>query len=302
MARLDFDPKTRLGECKACGLVIELMAVPPAVKRVEASLAKATIARPIVTQRRRVALPAKIELEIDATESPLPKDAIATDGPMMPYREAAREIAEDGTLKRVIRSEARVVLRVKEGPKRAVSDIMGVFFIAGLFALSDCFCNSAASHRPLTEYQNTARIALEYILIPLAITAFVWVLSAAIVNTRTIRLENGVLRIAYGPIPRGGNVSVRAEDIEQIWTRRTVEETAGNKRPDYHIAYNLEARLRGGGGGGGTTEAGKAKSIVLIRSLNDRDQGLFIEQTLEHALGIVDVAVADEDVTDPFLR
>src|SRR5262249_10731140 len=111
---------------------------------------------------------------------------------------------------------------------------------------------------------------------------------ASILNHATILLEDGVLRINVGPVPAGGKVALVAADIEQIWTRKTVTEVPGNKKPDYIIEYNVELRLK------------KGKTIVIVRGLDPQDQALYIEQALEHALGIIDVAVSEEERQTPW--
>jgi hypothetical protein len=95
------------------------------------------------------------------------------------------------------------------------------------------------------------------------------------VNRTRIAVENGVLSVRHGPLPWRGNRDIPLSNLAQLFCREQV----GSKGSR---SYSLNALLKEG------------DSVPLIKSLNEPDQALYIEQLLEKRLGIVDVPVAGE--------
>lgn len=254
----DWEPKSGLAQCQACGLVFERLVKPDAPE-----------SRPIGRKRERIELPPRVYAEL-VDPIPLPRAPAA----IVPYRDAATERQP------APRADACALIRVHGGMERRFdaavipgASLMVTGFVGGVLKLTGGF-------------DGLASFCLG---IAALLGAFVaWQLAAAYLNDVTVRLANGLLEVVVGPVPTGGNRRVPAGDIEQIWTRRTVtvvKESKGKTRP--RIEYNVELRLK------------SKKTVVLVRGLDVADHALYIEQALEHALGIIDVAVFDEGRSDP---
>jgi hypothetical protein len=274
---VEFDPKTNLAQCEACGLVFELFGVPVDISPESC--------RPIGRKREKVSLPKNVHAEL---HDPVPvAGGTMKATAMVPYREAANAIAEaDPDAKRVLRNGARALLRIHGTSERHNFSAFRFVLFGVMLGILEWGCSMV---RPRTEAIINTMIVVAILLGGLAV-AFVWYLLAAFLNSKTVTLEDGVLRVNVGPIPMGGNHAIVAEDIVQIWTRKTIEVHQGKSGSWTEIAYNVELRLK------------KGEPLVLLRDLREQDQALYIEQTLEHALGIIDVAVVDEDNPDAFLR
>ncbi|MBI2394450.1 MAG: hypothetical protein HYV09_33070 [Deltaproteobacteria bacterium] len=110
-----------------------------------------------------------------------------------------------------------------------------------------------------------------------------WVILAGIANTTTVSIADGELRIHSGPIPFGGNHTLPADEIVQLWTE-PFEYTVHHKRhpPSKQTGWKLEVELSNGG------------KVTLMRRHDDPEELLYIEQVIERALGIVDVPVEGE--------
>ena len=101
---------------------------------------------------------------------------------------------------------------------------------------------------------------------------------AGLLNTTTIDVKDGSLRVRHHPLPWRGNRSVPIDSITQLYC---TSEVRRNKRGTMHT-YDVHVSQSDG------------TSFVLVRGLPKLDQGLFIEQEVEKALGIKDVHVAGE--------
>ncbi len=95
------------------------------------------------------------------------------------------------------------------------------------------------------------------------------------VNRTRIAVEGGRLSIGHGPLPWRGNRVLETQALDQLFC----EEKIGSKGSK---SYVLSALLKGG------------EKVVLLKSLPEADQALYIEALLEDRLGIVDVPVAGE--------
>lgn len=103
---------------------------------------------------------------------------------------------------------------------------------------------------------------------------------AGLLNRTRIKVTDQQLSIRHGPIPWRGNHDLTVRELEQLYVQRT--SASGGTGGTATEAYNLCAVLRGG------------RKLVLLKNLNQADQGLFMEQEIEELLGIVDVEVGDE--------
>jgi hypothetical protein len=94
-------------------------------------------------------------------------------------------------------------------------------------------------------------------------------------NRTRIVLDGGRLSIVHGPLPWPGNRSVDVKDLDQLYC----QEHIGSKGSR---TYSLNMRTKDG------------KTTQLLKGLGDAEQAVFIEQTIEARLGIVDEPVVGE--------
>jgi hypothetical protein len=92
------------------------------------------------------------------------------------------------------------------------------------------------------------------------------------VNSTTVSANSDAVTVTHGPMPSlfGRNRSLEKSNIDQLYAAK------------YGALYAVFAKLRGG------------HEVSLVAPLVTADQAVFIEQQLERALGLVDVAVAGE--------
>jgi hypothetical protein len=95
------------------------------------------------------------------------------------------------------------------------------------------------------------------------------------VNRTRIAVLAGQLVIRHGPLPWKGNRVLETKDLEQLFCQENVSSKGVR-------SYGLAARMKSG------------EKVVLLKSLPEADQALYIEQLLEDRLGIVDEPVAGE--------
>jgi hypothetical protein len=267
----DFDPGSGLARCAHCDLVFELMFAPPP------SLEPAVLERPIGRRRAKVPLPPGFSANLPEPEPvrvPLPLE----DAAMVPYREAA--IARMTDRVTVPRPNARARIRIRPRP---VEDLGGILFMIAIFTGLACFFayGMIAGPGPVTLARALGATALVGFAILL-----VWAMAARTLNRTTILLCDGELRIRHHPVPAFGGRRIPAAGIQQIWTRRVVVVgTTGRSGNRFeHVSFKVEAGLWNG------------ESIVLLTGLELQEQALYIEQSLEHALGIIDVGGPGEMV------
>jgi len=99
-----------------------------------------------------------------------------------------------------------------------------------------------------------------------------------LLNRTTIQIAGGVLRIRHGPLPWPGKRDMPADELDQLYVTQNPHH--GKQGTTY--TYDLKAALKSGQG------------VTLIREIPEGDQALYIEQAIESALGIVDVAMPGE--------
>jgi len=97
-------------------------------------------------------------------------------------------------------------------------------------------------------------------------------------NSTSITVRGGVLKIRHGPLPWRGNCEILEADIDQIYCK--LKERHG--RRGTQTTYEDNAVLTDN------------RKVTLLASLEDEDQALFIEQALEEHVGITDRQVRGE--------
>jgi hypothetical protein len=102
---------------------------------------------------------------------------------------------------------------------------------------------------------------------------------ALLKNSTRVAIENDALRVSHYPLRWPGARSLPVRDIEQLYCDEGVAYTV-NDRPV--PGFNLLAQMKGG------------DEIKLVKNLPEAAQALYIEQTLEKALGITDRPVPGE--------
>jgi hypothetical protein len=97
-------------------------------------------------------------------------------------------------------------------------------------------------------------------------------LVAMFVNSTIVTADADKVTVRHGPIPSlfGRNRSLEKRSIEQLYAAT------------YGALFAVQAKLKGG------------HTLTLVAPLVTADQALFIEQELERALGLVDMAIAGE--------
>jgi len=100
-----------------------------------------------------------------------------------------------------------------------------------------------------------------------------------LLNSTTVRVGGGTLRIRHAPLPWTGNRTLRRDEIEQLWCARKVGASKHGSGP---VTFEVRARLKGG------------KSLTLLKGLDAEDQALFLEQRIERGFGIRDRPEAGE--------
>jgi hypothetical protein len=101
---------------------------------------------------------------------------------------------------------------------------------------------------------------------------------ASFLNSTTTTVLNGLLKITSGPIKVPGNKEIKADLLQQLYTKRHVH----HDKNSTHISYELRAQLADG------------RDETLIANLSKQEQALFMEQQIEEFLGIEDRVVGGE--------
>ncbi|HYW06441.1 MAG TPA: hypothetical protein VE913_05770 [Longimicrobium sp.] len=103
--------------------------------------------------------------------------------------------------------------------------------------------------------------------------------TVALFINRTLIVVNGAdVTIRHGPLPWLGNRDIPAAGVEQLHCERHVTRTRGGTT----ITYSVLARAADG------------RATTLVRGLSERDQAHYIEQQIEHYLGITDQPLAPD--------
>lgn len=102
---------------------------------------------------------------------------------------------------------------------------------------------------------------------------------ASLFNTTRIRIAGGELTVRHGPVPWSGQVSLPTAEIEQVFC---TEKMHRGKHGNRSWTYRVNAMLTDG------------RKVELVSGLQESDQALYIEQTLEDHLRIPDRRVGGE--------
>lgn len=101
---------------------------------------------------------------------------------------------------------------------------------------------------------------------------------AGFLNTTSVRVENGRLSVAHGPLPWKGNREFDGQDIAQLYCKERVH----HNKNGTSTSYELWAVRKDGA------------SFKLLGAGSDSEQSLFLEQHLERALKLKDSPVQGE--------
>lgn len=101
---------------------------------------------------------------------------------------------------------------------------------------------------------------------------------AGFVNRTTFIVHRGLLSVRHGPLPWRGNLDVPTDGLAQLFCTEKISRGKNGTT----VRYDVEAVLKDG------------RHLPIVRGLDDRDQALYIEQTLEKHLGIADRRVRSE--------
>jgi hypothetical protein len=105
----------------------------------------------------------------------------------------------------------------------------------------------------------------------------VYVGLAMLLNQSSVRVDGEVLAVDHRPLWWPGRLQLRVADIDQLFVVQRFKRRSNNQGP--RITYDLCALDRRG-------------TQRKVAQLEDADQALYLEQRIEHHLGIVDVEVA----------
>ena len=106
----------------------------------------------------------------------------------------------------------------------------------------------------------------------------IYYVAARLLNRTYIRLERGQLSVRHAPVPWKGGKEVPATRLEQLYCKEQRRRTKNGER----FTYSVEMLMQG------------HRRETLLEGLSDFEHALFIEQTLEKALGITDVPIPGE--------
>lgn len=98
------------------------------------------------------------------------------------------------------------------------------------------------------------------------------------VNRTRVEVSRNQLTIRHGPLPWRGNMDLPGRQLTQLYGEEVTRTSKGNTS----YTYDLLALDREG------------KKVKLLSGLTDKDQVLYLEQTLERRLGIEDAPVEGE--------
>jgi len=101
---------------------------------------------------------------------------------------------------------------------------------------------------------------------------------AGFINRTRVEVSRNHLTIRHGPLPWKGNQDLPGRQLTQLYG----EEVVSRGKNGVTVTYDLLALDREG------------RKVKLLTGLTDKDQVLYLEQTMERRLGIEDAAVAGE--------
>lgn len=102
---------------------------------------------------------------------------------------------------------------------------------------------------------------------------------AGLFNTTRVIVGGGRVQVQHGPLPWWGARDLEAGQIKQFYTKESVSVSKGGNRS---VTYNVLAILRDN------------RQISFVTGLTDKQQGLFLEKTLEDRLYLRDEPVLGE--------
>ncbi len=126
-----------------------------------------------------------------------------------------------------------------------------------------------------TKAYAMALFATLHTLVGLGITYYVL---AGLLNTTTVWVKMDTLGITHAPLPWGGDKELPAYEIEQIYCKERISNSNNGISRKYDVYAKMKDNAR----------------KKLLAGLDDMEQALYIEQTLERYLGIKDRPVAGE--------
>ena len=102
---------------------------------------------------------------------------------------------------------------------------------------------------------------------------------AGFFNTTTVTAGMGNLEIRHHPVPWFGNKKIKTSEIRQFYSKEKISQGKNGQG----FTYEIYALL-----------AGQKPKVNILKGLQDAELALFIEQELEHYLGIKDEPVPGE--------
>lgn len=198
-------------------------------------------------------------LEADVPDAIAPAGAVPFDGTAVP-RPSTIQVQDDGTNLRLTYRWFRPVIILL-----AILCLFWIvpaliFFAGASMSRAPCFLLS------MSGLHVASGLALAYY----TLTQFV--------NSTTVDVTAGRLRIQHGPLPLLGPQDVDVRQLEQLYCKEVVHRGRGAPA----VRYTLFARTRSG------------RSIKLVQRLPDAEEALFLEQQIERRLGIQDRTVRGE--------
>ena len=126
-----------------------------------------------------------------------------------------------------------------------------------------------------------------YVAAFLGLFCFVGALMAyftlAVMVNATVITVGRELTVRQGPLPMPGNRTLSASEVGQLYVTERVSRSSSNHgRSSISITFDLRARLKNGDG------------VILLRSLVEAEEALYLEQLMEAELGIQNEPVRGE--------
>lgn len=101
---------------------------------------------------------------------------------------------------------------------------------------------------------------------------------AGFINRTTVNAGQGMLQIWHHPLPWWGNKQLMTHEVKQVYCRERVSHSDNGTSYSYEVNAVFQ----------------DSRKETLLRNLAEPEQALYVEQTLEHYLGIQDHPVRGE--------
>ncbi|QRN96083.1 hypothetical protein JRI60_44830 [Archangium violaceum] len=192
----------------------------------------------------------------------------------------ARELAPTSRERRPIRPRAALPERIQV-EEDGQSTVLTWRWFKKHHLLMACFCvfwdgMLFNMYRAMLEKGNVSLVELLFPMMHVGAGVFLtYSTLAGFLNRTRIEASRDELHIQHGPLPWPGNRTLSARQLTQLYAT----EVRGNKGS---VSYTLLALDRRG------------HKVELLSGLDDKDQVLYLEQTLERRLGIEDDPVDGE--------